>query len=223
VAEATAAQPPEGLSRETEEAAFYQETALNATWTGSRLILGSLSFGFGAFVFAYFFLRSVNSHGLWHPPGFKNPQPWAGALIMALVVVSAAAQTVGLQRIKAGKKAVWQACASAAMALGLAAIGVQVWQLLNLPFFPGTAGYASVFVGATAVYLAVIFAAMIWLEILIAKAARIPGISFVEQPPTYAEAFRVQRFQASLSAFSLVWNYLAVIAIVFWVLFYLVS
>jgi hypothetical protein len=36
------------------------------------------------------------------------------------------------------------------------------------------------------------------------------------------EAFAVQRFQASLSAFTVVWNYLAVVAIVAWVLFYLV-
>ncbi len=30
----------------------------------------------------------------------------------------------------------------------------------------------------------------------------IPEISLVEQPPTYAEAFAVQRFQAALSAFT---------------------
>jgi hypothetical protein len=30
----------------------------------------------------------------------------------------------------------------------------------------------------------------------------------------------VQRFQASLSAFSTVWNYLALVAVVFWLLFY---
>jgi hypothetical protein len=45
----------------------------------------------------------------------------------------------------------------------------------------------------------------------------------VEQPPTYAETFAVQRFQASLSAFTVLWNYLAAIAIVFWVLFYLTA
>jgi heme/copper-type cytochrome/quinol oxidase subunit 3 len=218
----TAAPPPEGLSRETEEAAFYHESALNVSWTGARLTLGALSFGFGAFVFAFFYLRSVDSHGMWHPASFKGPQPWAGAVIMGLVVASAAAQTLALQRIKAGHKTVWLAGAATAMALGLGAIGLQVWQLLHLPFFPGSAGYASVFVGATPVFVVVGFAAMIWLEIILARAARIPGIFFVEQPPTYAEAFRVQRFQASLSAFTLVWNYLAVIAIVFWVLFYLV-
>jgi hypothetical protein len=30
----------------------------------------------------------------------------------------------------------------------------------------------------------------------------------------------VQRFQASLSAFSNVWNYLALMALLFWLLFY---
>ena len=35
-------------------------------------------------------------------PGFKGPQTWAGTVVMALVVVSAAVQTAALQRIKAG-------------------------------------------------------------------------------------------------------------------------
>jgi heme/copper-type cytochrome/quinol oxidase subunit 3 len=219
----TAAPPPDGLTREAEEEAFYHETTLNAAWTGARLAIGSLSFGFGAFVFAFFYLRSLNSHDMWHPAGFKGPQPWAGALIMALIVASALLQTVMLARIKAGHKSAWQAGAAVAMTFGLGAIGIQLWQLLNLPFFPGSAGYASVFTGSTPVFVAVVFAAMIWLEILIARARRIPQISFVEQPPTYEQTFRVQRFQASLSAFTVVWNYLALIAVVFWVLFYLIG
>ena len=32
----------------------------------------------------------------------------------------------------------------------------------------------------------------------------------------------MQRFQAALSAFTVIWNYLAVVAVVFWILFYLV-
>ena len=62
---------------------------------------------------------------------------------------------------------------------------------------------------------------MIWLEILVARAAGIPAAFFVEQPPSYADTFTVQQFQARLSAFTVVWNYLAAVAIVFWVLFYL--
>ena len=63
---------------------------------------------------------------------------------------------------------------------------------------------------------------MVWLEILIMRCRAIPQISFVEQPPTYAEAFAVQRFQAGLSAFTATWNYMAVVAIIAWILFYLV-
>jgi hypothetical protein len=55
------------------------------------------------------------------------------------------------------------------------------------------------------------------------RARSLPGISFVEQPPTYAEAFAVQRFQSSLSAFTLIWNFIAIVTIVFFILFYLVA
>jgi hypothetical protein len=61
---------------------------------------------------------------------------------------------------------------------------------------------------------------MVWLEILLARARNIPAISFVEQPPTFAQASEVQRFQSSLSAFTTVWNYLAIVAFIFWLLFY---
>jgi len=219
---AETAQPPAGLTREAEEAGFYHEAALNASWTGARLALGSLSFGFGAFVFAYFYLRSLNSHDDWHPAGFTNPQAWVGIVVMLLIVVGALVQAGALQRIKAGHKRVWQRGALLALALGLAAIAIQLWQLTDLPFFPGAAGYASVFVGFQPVFVFVVFAVMVWLETLIMRSRPIPEMAFVEQPPTYVEAFAVQRFQAALSAFTVVFNYMAVIAVLAWVLFYLV-
>ncbi len=61
-----------------------------------------------------------------------------------------------------------------------------------------------------------------WLEIMVMNSRNITEMSFVEQPPTFVEAAEVQRFQASLSAFTLFWNYLAIVAVVLWVLFYLV-
>ena len=187
----TTAQPPAGITREVEEAGFYHEAALNASWTGARLALGGLTFGLGSFVFAFFYLRSLNSHNLWYPAGFHGPQAWVGGAWLALV-------------------------------LGLAAIGIQIWQLTDLPFFPGASGFASCFVGFYPVFLTIVFCAMVWLETLIMRVRSIPEMAFVEQPPTYAEAFAVQRFQASLSAFTVVWNYLAVSAVIAWVLFYLV-
>jgi heme/copper-type cytochrome/quinol oxidase subunit 3 len=206
--------------RAAEEALFYHEADLNAAWTGSRLAMGGLSFLFGSFLFAYFYLRSVNSNHLWHPPG-PRPHLWIGTLIMALIVASALGNSLLLQRIKAADKKTWQRGGIVALLFGLAAVALQIWQLLNLSFWPGSSGFASVFTGFYPVFLTIVLAVMIWLEILLVRGSKIPEIAFVEQPPTYAEAFTVQRFQASLSAFTAVWNYMAVVGILFWVLFYL--
>jgi heme/copper-type cytochrome/quinol oxidase subunit 3 len=210
----------EAQTRAIEENAFYHEAALNASWTGARLAIGGLSFLFGAFAFAYFYLQSANSHQMWMPKGVSLPHMWQGLTIMLLIVLSAVIQTAGMQQIKAGRKGPWAASALVALVLGLAAVAMQIGQLVTLGFQPGSDGFSSVFTGFYPVALVVWLSAMIWLEILFMRARSIPAIHFVEQPPTYSEAFNVQRFQAALSSFTVVWNYLAVIAIVFWVMFY---
>jgi heme/copper-type cytochrome/quinol oxidase subunit 3 len=217
----TTAQPPAAMSPDEEEAVFYHESALNSSWTGVRLALGAMSFLFGAFLFTFFYLKSLNSHHLWYTAA-SHPQSGIGVTVMVLIVASAAIQTLALQRIKAGSKAPWLAGATLALVLGLVAVSLQLWQLAALPFWPGSSGFASVFVAYQPIFVTVVFGVLVWLEILIMRCRAIPEISFVEQPPTYAEAFAVQRFQASLSAFTLCWNYLAAVAFLFWVLFYLV-
>src|SRR5579871_6453872 len=190
----------EAATRATEESAFYHEAALNASWTGSRLAIGALSFLFGAFAFAYFYLFSSNGHGMWLPSSTRIPSNHYGETITGLIVVSALVQTFGLQRIKAGYKKPWFIAAAVALVFGLAAVALQVNELLNLPFQPGQSGYASVFVGFYPVALVTWLGAMIWLEILVMRSRNIRAISFVEQPPTYVEAYEVQRFQSALSA-----------------------
>src|SRR6266568_4434294 len=200
------------LGREQEEAAFYHEASLNTTWTGVRLMIGVVTSGLGAFVFAFFYLRSVNNYGLWYPKGFSGPSAGLGVLIMALIVVSAAAASFGLTRLKAGRKQPWFS----------AAFAVLISELMSLSFQPGANAFASVFVGGSVTFAVLLLGALVWLEITVMSARHIPAMSFVEQPPTFAEAAEVQRFQASLSALTLFWNYLAVVAVVLWVLFYLV-
>jgi hypothetical protein len=213
---------PAGLTRGQEEAAFYHEAALNSAWTGVRLLIGIVTSGLGAFVFAFFYLRSVNNYGLWYPKGFTGPQGWEGAVIVIAIVVSAAAQSLGLQRLKAGKKSAWLAMGAAALALGVIAVVFMILQLATLPFQPGDNAFASVFVGASVVFTVLVLATVTWLEILLMSGRQIAEISFVEQPPTFAEATVVQRFQASLSAFTLFWNFMAIAAVVLWLLFYVV-
>jgi heme/copper-type cytochrome/quinol oxidase subunit 3 len=214
--------PASGLDATAEEAGFYHEAALNAAWTGSRLAIGGLAFLFGAFLFAYFYLRSIDSAGRWQGPGFHPPSMLMGSCIMVLVLTSAGLHYAALQRIKAGHRQTWQIGALIALLLGLAAVVLQLVELLYLPFWPGSSGYASVFVGFYAVFAVVLLAGLLWLEMLLARSRSIPAIFFVEQPPTYAEAFAVQRFQANLSAFNLTWTFLAVMAVLFWFLFYVI-
>jgi hypothetical protein len=205
---------------QAEDEAYYHESALNAAWSGSRLAIGGLAFLFGCFVFTYFYLRSLNSSGRWQGSGFVAPSLWIGTTIMLLAVLSAGVHYFGLQRIKAGHKGTWQIDGLAALGLGLAAVAFQIYQLTDLPFPPGSSGYASTFTGFYAVFLTVQLAAMVWLEMLLARSRFIPAISFVEQPPTHAGTQAVQRFQASLSSFSTVWTFLALMALLFWFLFY---
>jgi len=80
---------PSEVAAAAEDEGFYHESALNATWTGSRLAIGGLTFLFGAFLFAYFYLRSLNSSGRWQGSGFVHPSLWIGTTIMLLAEVSA--------------------------------------------------------------------------------------------------------------------------------------
>lgn len=209
---------PERLAAEDE--GFYHESALNAAWSGARLAIGGLTFLYGCFAFAYFYLRSLNSAGHWQGSGYRPPQLWMGTVIMLLAVVSAALHYFALQRIKSGSKQTWVVLGWISMALGLGAVGLQIYQLTDLPFPPGSSGFSSVFTGFYPVFLVSQLCVLLWLEILLMRARSIPAISFIEQPPTTAETYTLQRFQASLSAFSTMWTYLAVISLLFYLLFY---
>jgi hypothetical protein len=215
-----APQPSPEAAVQAEDEGFYHESAINAAWAGSRLAIGGLAFLFGCFAFAYFYLRSLNSAGRWQGSGFVQPAVWQGTTIMVLALLSASVNWYGLQRIKAGRKAIWQIAGLFALALGVAAVALQIWQLTTLPFPPGSSGYSSVFTGFYPVFLTLQLAVLVWLEILLARSRFIPAMSFVEQPPTVTETQSVQRFQASLSSFTTVWSFMALMAFSFWFLFY---
>src|ERR1700693_3499946 len=107
------------IAAQAEDEDFYHESALNAAWTGSRLAIGGLTFLFGAFAFAFFYLRALNSSGRWQGPGFQSPPLLTGTVITFLVLVSAGIHYAALQQIKVGRKQMWQIGGLIALALGL--------------------------------------------------------------------------------------------------------
>src|SRR5260370_31422837 len=103
-----AAESSTEIAVQAEDEVFYHESALNAAWTGSRLAIGGLTFLFGCFVFAYFYLRSLNSNGRWQGSGFVHPSLWIGTTIILPSLLSAGTHYLWLQRIIDGHQKIWQ-------------------------------------------------------------------------------------------------------------------
>ena len=169
VAAGVSAVPGEGRAPVAEEPAVLAAN-LNV---GARLFSSAVAFVFVAFVFAFFYLRAVNSNGLWRPPHVK---PAAGIGIAMLVCVLGATVLFLFARrsLAAGARGGWLAGVSLALGLGIAAVVIQVLQYTNYNFNPESGGYASVFVGWTAMFLFFWLGAMYWLETFLAQSLRRP-------------------------------------------------
>jgi hypothetical protein len=101
------------------------------------------------------------------------------------------------------------------------AVGLQIWQLTDLPFYPGSSGYASCFVGWAAMNIAVLLVAAYWLETLLAREIRLRR-AVAEDGGTPRSALPAARlFRANLNGCTYFWGFVGVVAAFFWVLFYL--
>ena len=188
-----------------------------ALWVGARLLCGAAAFFFMAFVFAYFYLRSLNESGMWHPANVK-PDQTLGAVVVACVVVSALLAIVAGRQMR-GHSRGWVVAASGSLLLGLAAVAVQCIQYTVQHFGPTDGGYASVFYSWTALYMIAVLATMYWLETQVAtelRARRAPASAHGD----IADPDRL--IAPGLDAVVFFWSYLAGIGVVTWVTLYLV-
>ena len=104
-------EPPEQLGRNLSSA--------------GHLLASATVFFFLAFVFAYFYLRSLNNAGLWHPK-HVDPSQTLGALVMAASVLAAVLVRWGLADHRAERRSAWRLKGAIALAAGLAAVVLQV-------------------------------------------------------------------------------------------------
>ena len=133
------------FSETPEEREFELRAAVGSYWTGGRLLIGMFTFLFASLAFAYFYLKSNNSGKLWRPDGITAPTG-IGWTIFAVVLASVLLTIYGQWRMRAGSVLDWEVSGWVAVAGLLLATGLQVWQLTQLPFFPGSSGYASCFI-----------------------------------------------------------------------------
>ena len=125
---------------------------------GFGLIGGATVMFFLGFVFAYFYLRSINGNGLWRPAGVTPPDGY-GIAIAAALALSALAFGYAARAAKR-REGGWVAASGIALALGLFACVAQCVEYAHLSFGPESGGYASVFFGWTALYVVVALVAL---------------------------------------------------------------
>lgn len=216
----TSANAPRLLDR-AEEAAYELRAQEGSIWTGSRLLIGIVAFVFASLAFAYFYLRSSNNSGLWRPHGVTAPT-MIGAPIFAIVVASALLNLYGTLRMRKGLSVDWEVSGWTAVGGLLLATGLQIWELTRLPFFPGSSGYSSTFIGWAALNSALLLTSAYWLETLLARAIRMRKAVAEDGGPARSTAPPARLFRASLEGCSQYVLFAAVINLLFWVLFYVV-
>jgi heme/copper-type cytochrome/quinol oxidase subunit 3 len=209
------------LHETPEEIAFELRAQEGALWTGSRLLIGIWAFGFAALAFAYFYLRSANNENLWRPGGITAPTT-TGAAIFAVTLACALLAYFGERRFRAGQTLDWEVAGWVVVLGGLLVVGLQIWQLTDLPFFPGSSGYASCFIAWGAMNIAVVLCGTYWLETLLAREIRLRR-AVAQDGGTPRSTLPVARlFRVNLSGSTYFWGFIALVGLFFWVLFYVI-
>ena len=173
--------------------------------TGAHLMAGATAFFFLSFLFAYVYLRSLNSDGLWHPKGV-DPPVGLGTAVAVLLVLCAVAVRLALMDERAGRNGPRNAKLAVALGCGVAAAVLQVIVWGQAGFGPADGGYASVFIGWTSFYFLFLILALYFLETRVATALRHPT-----------------GLLTGLASVSFFWSFFAGTGILTWVVLYLIS
>ena len=215
------AQEPPGFRETPEEIEYEMRAAEGAVWTGGRLVIGVAAFFFASLAFAYFYLRSTNSDELWRPHKVTAPTG-IGAAIFAVAVAGAVLSNFGTTRLRKGETLDWEVAGWTTVLCGLLAIGLQVWEFTQLPFFPGSSGYASCFVAWGVMNITLLLCGTYWLETLLARWLRLRR-AVVEDGGAERSTLPVARlFRANLEACTYFWGFIALASMLFWLLFYVI-
>lgn len=207
------------------------ELAARNVITGAHLWASATVFFFAGFLFAYFYLRSLDNGGMWRPK-HVDPSLTLGTASMACLVAAALVVRLGLARQRAGHRAQWRSEGTAGLALLVAALLLQIAEWSVQGFGPTQGGYASVFLGWTGMLFVFVLGATYWLETIFATAIRYRSIPEGGRPPAgHASGDRhrsahdiadpLSLVRPQLTAVSFYLEFLAAIGFVTWIVLYL--
>jgi heme/copper-type cytochrome/quinol oxidase subunit 3 len=213
--------PGHALTETPEELAYELRAQEGSIWTGTRLLMGVAIFTYASLAFAYFYLRSSDSFALWRPAGITAPTAY-GAAIMALMIAAAGLAVLSTRRLKSNQAVDFQVAGWTTVLCGLTALGLQILELTHLPFFPGSSGYSSCFIGWAAINFGTIVGSLYWSETLLARFLRLRR-AFAEEGGASSSPLPAARlFRANADGCAAFWCFVAVAEIFFWLLFYVI-
>ena len=193
------------------------EIAARQLYLAGRLLAGATSFFFLAFVFAYFYLRSLNVDAMWRPKGVGPEQGYGVAILVCTLASGALAIVAG--RMLAREQRGWLRAAGGVLGLGLAVVVLQCVEWATQNFGPASGAYASVYCGWTCFYILAVIGTLYWLETHVAtelRARRRPAASG-------GDIFEPDRLiKPGLDGAVFYWCYLVALGVLTYIVLYIV-
>lgn len=188
-----------------------------ALWVAPRLLAGAASFLWISFVFAYFYLRSLDLNKSWKIGPHVNPSIGLGIAFAVVLVISAV-----LMWMAAARPVRSVAFGAGALVFALGAVALQCVQLAYVGFGPANGAYASVFIGWIAVYAIFTLFCAYWIETQVASMWRLRRGHVDRAIDEGVPAQDVVLAEAGLKACSYFWTYYVAVGIITFIILYLV-
>ena len=199
--------------------------------SAAHLFASATAMLFLGFFFAYFYLRTLNSNGLWHPKHVE-PSLTLGTLSTAAWVAGAIVLWLGVRDRRAERRGQWRVKGIVALVLGLVGVVLQIVAWLVIDFGPADGGYASVYFGWTAFLVLFGVGSLFWLETTVATSIRYRKTLSGPPPAGHGsgDAYRMEDdiadplslVPATLEAVGFYWAYFAALVVIAWIVLYLV-
>jgi heme/copper-type cytochrome/quinol oxidase subunit 3 len=199
--------------------------------SAAHLFASATAMLFLGFFFAYFYLRTLNSNGLFHPKHVE-PSMTLGTLSTAAWVAGAIVLWLGVRDRRGDRRTQWRIKGAIALALGLIGIVLQIVAWLVIGFGPADGGYASVYFGWTAFLVLFGVGSLFWLETTLATSIRYRKHAGQTPPAGHGsgDAYRMEHDIADplslvppmLEAVGFYWAYFAALVVIAWIVLYLV-
>jgi heme/copper-type cytochrome/quinol oxidase subunit 3 len=138
---------------------------------GAHLLASATAFFFVPFLFAYFYLRSLDSHSAFRPKHVA-PSTTLGTLATAAIIAAAALVWLALADHRADRRPAWRRKGAVALLLLFASVALQIAEWATQGFGPTDGAYASVYVGWTGMVSLFVLALAFWLETTLAISIR---------------------------------------------------